>query len=357
MFVDQVELQLSAGKGGNGIVSWRREKYIPKGGPAGGDGGKGGSVYFEADSKVYSLEYYRNRRILKAKNGMPGGRNNCKGKSGADLVLKVPLGTLLKSRHSGEILVDFTENGQRYEICRGGKGGFGNSHFKTSTHQAPYICTEGREGTSSEVELELKLIADIGFVGMPNAGKSTLISQLAHIPVKIAPYPFTTLRPNLGILQEKKGKRLLIADIPGIIQNAHQNRGLGYSFLRHIERTSALLYVIELAPFQERDPFDEFLMLREELKAYDPHLLKKPFAVVLNKIDQEETEEMIEQFKERYPFDRDTLFETSATQRVGLSALQARLFELKEQSITLADLSEASSQDLSQTQTEPLLQS
>lgn len=325
MFVDTVTLSLWAGRGGNGVISWRREKYIPKGGPAGGDGGNGGSIYLQADPQVHSLENFRNCRILKAQNGADGGGNNCKGKSGEDLVLKIPMGTLVKEVKTGKILYDFTKAGQCWQICTGGHGGKGNSRFKTSTHQAPFVCTPGTAGEVAEIDLELKLIADIGFVGMPNAGKSTLISQLAHIEVKIAPYPFTTLRPNLGIVEFDDFKRILIADIPGIIENAHQDKGLGFSFLRHIERTYALVYLIELAPHQDRDPFEEFLMLRRELQAYNPEMLEKPFLVVLNKIDQEGVLEIAAAFKTRYPYDPATLFEISALVGTNLDQLKEAL--------------------------------
>lgn len=328
MFVDTVELQLSAGKGGNGIIAWRREKYIPKGGPAGGDGGNGGSIILEADPQIPSLENLRNRRIIKAENGMPGGQNNRTGKNGKDLVLKIPMGTLLKDAVTKEVLCDFTEEGQRWVVCKGGKGGKGNSRFKTSTHQAPFICTEGTLGESSEVELELKLIADIGLVGMPNAGKSTLISKLTYIEVKIAPYPFTTLRPNLGLLQCDDGSRLLIADIPGLIDKASEDKGLGISFLKHVERTSVLIFMLELAPYQERDPFEEFLMLRRELAAYNPKLLEKPFLVVLNKIDQEGAKEIADAFKERFDLDPSILFEVSALERINLGPLRKAIQEL-----------------------------
>ncbi len=325
MFVDTVTLSLLAGNGGNGVIAWRREKYIPKGGPAGGDGGNGGSISLQADRQVHSLEDYRNRRILKAQNGMPGGANNCKGKTGEDLIVKVPLGTLVKDPKNGEILCDLTECGQTWKICQGGRGGKGNTRFKTATHQAPFVCTEGTEGEKAEIDLELKLIADIGFVGMPNAGKSTLISELAHIEVKIAPYPFTTLRPNLGIVEFDDFKRILIADIPGIIENAHENKGLGFSFLRHIERTSSLIYLIELASYQDRNPFEEFLMLRRELEAYNPEMLEKPFLVVLNKIDQEGALELAESFKEQYPYDKSTLFEISALKGTNVEKLKEAL--------------------------------
>lgn len=322
MFVDTVTLNLSAGKGGNGVISWRREKYIPKGGPAGGDGGNGGSVFLEVHPQVHSLEDYRNRRILKAENGADGGGNNCKGRTGKDLTLKVPMGTLVKNAKTGELLRDLTQAGEIWEICVGGRGGKGNSCFKTSTHQAPFVCTPGTLGEEIEVELELKLIADVGFVGMPNAGKSTLISELAHIQVKIAPYPFTTLRPNLGIVEFDDFKRILIADIPGIIENAHENKGLGFEFLRHIERTSSLVYLIGLAPYENRDPFEEFLMLRRELEAYNPAMLEKPFLVALNKIDQEDVAELIADFKARYPYDPSTLFEISALAGTNVDAIK-----------------------------------
>lgn len=320
MFVDKVKLKLFAGKGGNGVIAWRREKYIPKGGPAGGDGGNGGSFIFIADSELFSLEHLRNRSIIKAQNGMQGMGNNCKGKNGQDLLLKIPLGTLIKDAVTQEILFDFTEQSQQWTVCAGGKGGKGNTRFKTPTHQAPYVCTEGTLGESREVELELKLIADIGFVGMPNAGKSTLISRLAHINVKIAPYPFTTLKPNLGIVQFDHSNRILIADIPGIIENAHKNKGLGFSFLRHIERTSALVFLIELAPYQERDPYEEFLTLRRELEAYNPTMLEKPYVIVLNKIDQEGAAELAHSFRTRYT--ASNLFEISATEGNGCDILK-----------------------------------
>ena len=322
MFIDQVTLSLSAGRGGDGVIAWRREKYIPKGGPAGGDGGNGGSVIIQSESQVHSLEAYRNRRILKAENGQPGRGNNCKGKHGLDLTLKVPPGTLIKDALTKEILFDFTENGQVFKICSGGIGGKGNSRFKTPTHQAPFVCTQGTLGTSAEIELELKLIADVGFVGMPNAGKSTLISSLANIAVKIAPYPFTTLRPNLGIVQFPDAPSLLIADIPGIIENAHKNKGLGFAFLRHIERTSMLVFVVELAAWQERNPLEELLMLRRELENYNPDMLQKPFLVALNKIDAEGTSEIATKFRAEYPFDPSTLFEISALNKIGLEPLK-----------------------------------
>lgn len=333
MFVDTVVLSLSAGKGGNGVIAWRRQKFIAKGGPAGGNGGNGGSVYLEAHPQVHSLEDYRNRRILKAQSGNDGGANECTGKTGKDLHLKIPMGTLIKDPKTGEVLCDFTEAGQTWKICQGGKGGKGNATFKTPTHQAPFVRTEGTPGEEVEVELELKLIADVGFVGMPNAGKSTLISELAHIEVKIAPYPFTTLRPNLGIVEFDDFSRILIADIPGIIEDAHANKGLGFEFLRHIERTSTLIYLIEMAPHEDRDPYQEFLMLQSELKAYNPSMLEKPFLVALNKIDQEGTEELIAGFRSQYPYDPSSLFEISALEGTNIAPFKEAMRALAQREV------------------------
>lgn len=325
MFTDKVKVHLAAGKGGNGVVAWRREKYIPKGGPSGGNGGRGGSIIFQADTQVYSLDALRNRRILKAENGNPGGSNNKQGRTGKNLIIKVPCGTLVKDIHTGEILRDITEDGDEWEICKGGRGGRGNDSFKTPTNRAPNICTPGQPGEEIEVELELKLIADVGLVGFPNAGKSTIINALTYVKVKIAPYPFTTLQPNLGYLQTEDYQRILIADIPGIIENAHQNRGLGFEFLRHIERTSLLIFVLDASGMDGRNPTDDFRVLQEELKAYNPELLERPSLVVLNKIDLEESEHNIEEFRKNYSLPKSKLFEISATEGKGVAAFRKAL--------------------------------
>lgn len=321
MFIDSVKVALRAGNGGNGAIAWRREKYIPKGGPAGGNGGNGGSILLKTDTHVLSLEGFRNRRLINAQNGMPGEGGLRKGSNGEDLVLTVPCGTLVKDMHTGEILFDFTDENQEYLICKGGKGGKGNNCFKSPTNQAPNICTPGTDGEVREVELELKLIADVGLIGIPNAGKSTLMSQITHVPVKIGAYPFTTLHPNLSFVQFDDFSRVLVADIPGIIEDAHQNKGLGISFLRHIERSCVLIFVIDISGFEGRDPFDDFLVLQSELKAYNEEMLDKPFIVALNKIDEEGAEEQLKSFYERYPFDKATLFPISAMQSVGLDPL------------------------------------
>ncbi len=328
MFIDSVKITLRAGNGGNGVVAWRREKYIPKGGPVGGNGGTGGFILLKTDSHVCSLEGFRNRRLIHAENGMPGGGNLRKGRNGLNLTLTVPCGTLVKDLKTGEILFDFTDENQEYLICKGGKGGKGNHCFKSPTNQAPNICTPGTEGEVKEIELELKLIADVGLIGMPNAGKSTLMSQITYLPVKIGAYPFTTLFPNLGMIRFEDHSRILVADIPGIIEDAHLNKGLGFAFLRHIERSSALLFVIDVSGFEQRDPLDDFRVLRNELQAYNPEILKKPFLVVLNKTDQEGAEEHLQAFIEKYPFDKDTLFPISALLKQGIKPLIAAVRQL-----------------------------
>ncbi len=321
MFTDRVTLDLVAGKGGNGVVAWTKEKFIPKGGPCGGCGGKGGSIIFEADDQVYSLEWYRNRRILKAENGVAGGSCNRTGRNGKDLLLKVPCGTLVLDEATGEILHDFTITKERFVICEGGKGGRGNQSFKTSTNRAPNLCTEGKEGQAKNVQLELKLIADIGLVGFPNAGKSTLISALANVKVKIAAYPFTTLRPNLGFIQREDYTRIFIADIPGIIEGAHRNRGLGLEFLRHIDRTKLLIFMLDASGIDGRNPSADYRVLQDELAAYQPELLKRPSLVVLNKIDAEGAFENCLQFKRDFAIEPDRLFEISALTGDGVDAL------------------------------------
>ena len=325
MFVDRVILDLVAGKGGNGVVAWRKEKYVPKGGPSGGNGGKGGTIILEADTNTFSLEWYRNRRILKAQNGMPGANSDRQGKGGKELILKVPCGTLVKDAKTGEILHDFTQDKEKWIVCNGGRGGKGNSCFATSTNRAPNICTEGTEGQSAQVELELKLIADVGLVGFPNAGKSTLISALADVKVKIAAYPFTTLQPNIGFIQRENHTRVYIADIPGIIEGAHKNKGLGFEFLRHIERTELLLFILDASGIDGRNPSDDYRVLLAEIKAYKPEMLERPYFVVLNKIDAEESKENIKKFYEDFPNEPAKVFEVSAMEGQGIPLLEDAL--------------------------------
>jgi GTP-binding protein len=328
MFIDRVTVKLIAGKGGNGVVAWRREKFIPKGGPSGGNGGKGGSIVLKADANVSSLEWFHRRGIIKAANGGQGGSNNCQGRSVKDLVIPVPCGTLVKNPKTDEVIFDFTENGQEFLICRGGRGGRGNDSFKTPTNQAPNKCTPGSDGESTEVELELKLIADVGLVGFPNAGKSSLIKALTYVKVKVAPYPFTTLTPNLGFISYPEQERILIADIPGLIRGASNNRGLGFEFLRHIERTHVLVYVLDASGIDGRTPWEDYAVLREELAAYNPELLEKPFLVALNKVDTEEAAENITAFRKKVKVPAKKLFLISAATGEGLDAFREALRKL-----------------------------
>ncbi|MBB65193.1 MAG: GTPase ObgE [Waddliaceae bacterium] len=328
MFTDKVVLKLEAGKGGNGVVAWNREKYIPKGGPAGGDGGKGGSVIIRADAQIHSLEWYRHKKIIQAENGQSGGSNCCRGRNGKTIELKVPCGTLIKDPSSGEILMDMVDDGQTWEICRGGTGGKGNVHFKTPTNRAPTKCTPGRDGEEISVEFELKLIADVGFVGFPNAGKSTLISKLAKVRVKIAPYPFTTLRPNLGIVEFADFSRILIADIPGIIRGAHENKGLGFEFLRHIERSQVLIFVVDLSGIDGRDPLEDFHTLRNELRNYSEEVANKPFLVAVNKMDEELAQENYERFIKECSVEEEKIFSMSALLGEGTDTFLESMREL-----------------------------
>lgn len=281
MFTDTATVTLKAGRGGNGVISWRREKFIPKGGPYGGNGGPGASITIEADKGVHSLDQFRHLRHIFGENGGQGETNCRQGKSGRPLTIKVPCGTLIRDPKTQAILYDLTEHGEQALLCQGGKGGKGNAFYRTPTNQAPARCSPGLLGEEMVVSLELKIIADVGFVGFPNAGKSTLLQALTKSPTKIGAYPFTTLHPHLGTLEFEDYTRMTIADIPGILEGAHTGKGLGLEFLRHIERNKILLFVVDASGEPEHD----LAVLRNELYSYNPELLHKPQLVILNKID------------------------------------------------------------------------
>ncbi|WP_297890142.1 GTPase ObgE [Sulfurihydrogenibium sp.] len=307
MFIDKAKIYVKAGDGGNGCVAFHREKFVPMGGPSGGDGGKGGDVIIVADSHLQTLMDFKYKRHYKAERGHHGQGGNKKGKDGEDLIIKVPVGTVVKDAQTGEILADLVEEGQSVVVAKGGKGGKGNAAFKSATNQAPMTAEPGEEGEERWIELELKLLADVGIIGFPNAGKSTLISVLSKARPKIADYPFTTLTPVLGVLQLDVNDFLVLADIPGLIEGASQGLGLGHEFLRHIERTKFLIHLIDVSDFRERDPIEAFNIINKELENYSPDLIKKPQIVVVNKIDALSDKSLLERlekyFTEKgYPF-------------------------------------------------------
>lgn len=285
MLIDRATIFVKSGKGGDGHVSFRREKYISKGGPDGGDGGDGGSVYLVAADDVDTLLDLSGRHHWNAKDGQDGGRKQCTGKRGADLIIKVPPGTLIYDALTDELIEDLNEIGQRLLVAKGGEGGFGNEHFKTAIKQTPRESTPGEKAEERTLRLELKLIADIGLLGKPNAGKSTLISRVSKATPKIADYPFTTLEPNLGIAELPGYRRMVIADIPGLIEGAHEGQGLGMQFLRHVERTRVLVHLIEIEPLDETDPVENYRAIRRELSLYSDELANKPEVIVVSKMD------------------------------------------------------------------------
>ena len=284
-FADRARIIIKSGKGGDGHVSFRREKYVPDGGPDGGDGGKGGDVIFVVDEGLNTLTDYRHRRKFAAEPGQEGGKKNCHGKNGADLILKVPHGTVIKDAETDKVIADMSGDNKRVVVLKGGRGGLGNQHFATPTMQAPKYAKPGQEAVEIEVKLELKVIADVGLVGFPNVGKSTFLSRVTNAQPKIANYHFTTLQPNLGVVDMEEGFGFVIADIPGLIEGASEGIGLGHEFLRHIERTKVMIHIVDAAGVEGRDPIADIKAINKELEAYNPELLKKPQVIAANKID------------------------------------------------------------------------
>jgi GTPase len=291
VFVDEAKIWVKAGDGGNGCMAFRREKYVPRGGPSGGDGGNGGDIYLEANPHDNTLLRYRYNREFKADRGRHGEGSNCHGKSGVDTILSVPVGTVVFDDDSGELIFDFTEPGQRFRAARGGHGGRGNQHFAKPWHQAPREHEDGQPGEERHLRLELKLLADVGLVGFPNAGKSTLISVISAARPKIAAYPFTTLEPHLGVVAadpdvpQGSGRTFVVADVPGLIEGAHEGVGLGVRFLKHIERTRLVAHLVDTSDANENDPIDEFKIIQNELRAFSEEIAEKPVIVVATKLD------------------------------------------------------------------------
>jgi GTP-binding protein len=326
MFIDEAKIKVKAGDGGDGCVSFRREKYIPKGGPNGGDGGRGGDVYFLAAEDVDTLLDFSGRPLWHAQNGMPGEGSNCSGTNGEDLIIKVPVGTQLYDLGlDGLLLQDLNKPGMKVKICRGGRGGKGNQHYATASRQAPKFAQKGQEGRERELKLVLKLIADVGLVGLPNAGKSTLLSHCSSARPKIADYPFTTLEPVLGIVELTDYRRFVMADLPGLIEGAHTGAGLGVDFLRHIERTRIIVHILDIMPMDESDPVDNYKKIKKELLSYSKELGKKKEVIVLNKIDLDPDGLLQAGIKKKL---RKKVLTISAATGKGIKELSETLFKL-----------------------------
>jgi GTP-binding protein len=332
LFVDQVTVTLKAGRGGDGCVSFRREARVPKGGPDGGHGGDGGSITFVADENISSLAYFRFHPILKARNGAPGEGGNRHGKRGAEVRLGVPVGTVVKDADGGAVLADLTVHGQTYIAARGGRGGRGNASYATSTHQAPREWQPGRPGDEKQLFLELKLIADVGLVGFPNAGKSTLISRISAARPLIADYPFTTLAPNLGVVDIGEYRSFVVADIPGLIEGAHRGQGLGIRFLRHIERTKLLIHIVDVSPYSGRDPLEDYRVIMKELEAFSPEVAARPQVLAANKVDLLGADRTrLVRLKRMAARRKIPVFAISALKREGLKPLVAAVARMLEQ--------------------------
>lgn len=327
MFVDEVTIYVQGGQGGNGSVAFRREKYVPNGGPAGGDGGRGGDVIFQVDSGLNTLAGFRHQRHFRAEDGEPGGNNRRHGADGQDVIVKVPPGTLVTDEN-GTVLADLIEPGDSAVIAQGGRGGKGNVHFVSSVHRAPKIAERGEPGEARWVKLELNLLADVGLVGFPNAGKSTLISVVSQARPKIADYPFTTLVPHLGVVQGY-GDPFVMADVPGLIEGAHGGAGLGDTFLRHLKRTRILLHLVDVSPLSGRDPVTDYQIIRHELTAFSPELASRPGLIVATKLDVEGAQEVLASFKEELA--PEPVMGISALTGEGVPGLMWRVRELLDQ--------------------------
>lgn len=322
MFLDKVKIYVKAGDGGNGVVSFRREKFVPRGGPDGGDGGKGGDVILKVDSNLSTLTDFRYKSHYKADRGDHGQGSNKRGRNADDLVINVPPGTIVKDAKTGEVIADLVKEGETFTVAHGGRGGKGNARFATATHHAPDFAEKGEPGEELWIVLELKMLADVGLVGLPNAGKSTLLSCMTRAKPKIASYPFTTLYPNLGVvdLSKESGKSFVVADIPGLIEGAHEGQGLGHDFLRHIERTRLLVHVVDMSGF-EQDPIESFKMINGELKKYNNKLSEKPRIIAANKMDLPQSKEHLQRFKEYFSDEDLEIYPVSGATNMGVKEL------------------------------------
>lgn len=325
MFADRARIYVRSGKGGDGHVSFRREKYVPNGGPDGGDGGHGGSVILEVDDGLNTLVDYRHVRKYHAEDGENGGKRNCRGKNGADLILKVPAGTVIKEAESGKVIADMSGDNRRFMLLEGGRGGNGNQHYATSTMQAPKYAQPGQPAKELELFMELKVIADVGLVGFPNVGKSTFLTQVSNARPKVANYHFTTLNPHLGVVDLPDAKGFVIADIPGLIEGASEGVGLGFEFLRHIERTKVIIHIVDAASTEGRDPVADIYAINKELENYNSDIAKRPQVIAANKTDMifedPETEDPIERLKKEFEPQGIKVYPISAISKKGISEL------------------------------------
>ena len=329
MFIDEVNILVRSGKGGDGIVSFRREKHVPLGGPNGGDGGKGGSVIFEADEGMSTLMDLKFQKHVFAQAGENGKTKNMRGKDAPDVIVKVPLGTTIYNSDNNEVLADLVTHNQQEVIARGGNGGRGNASFATSKNKAPRIQENGEAGIELNLHIELKLLADVGIIGYPSVGKSTLITILSNSRPKIADYPFTTLIPNLGVVSRNNVKSFVLADMPGLIEGASQGMGLGTQFLKHIERTRVLIHMVDMSEESLRDPYNDFLVINKELEEYNPDLLLRPQIIVASKMDADHAKERLEEFKKHFPIDTD-IIPISAMTNDNLDKLVYKVAQLLE---------------------------
>jgi GTP-binding protein len=327
MFYDKARVYVKGGTGGNGAVAFRREKYVPLGGPSGGDGGTGGNVIFVADEGLRTLVDFRYQRHYKADRGEHGQSKGMHGRGADDMVVRIPVGTVVKNFETGELIVDIIENGQQVIVAGGGRGGRGNARFANAKNKAPRIAEKGEPGQEMWLSLELKLLADVGLVGFPNAGKSTLISRISAAKPKIADYPFTTIIPNLGMVRMDDGDSFVVADIPGLIEGAHLGAGLGHEFLRHVERTRILIHVVDMGAAEGRDPLEDFAAINRELEAYNPDLARRPQVIAANKMDLPEAADNLSRLKAKLGEEYD-IFPISAVAGVGITPLLFKVAEL-----------------------------
>ncbi|GAA3008815.1 GTPase ObgE [Tetragenococcus solitarius] len=337
MFLDKTTIDVKAGKGGNGMVAFRREKYVPNGGPAGGDGGRGGDVILIVDEGLRTLMDFRYNRHFKAPSGENGMSKSMHGRGAQDLYIKVPQGTIVRNQETGELLGDLVESGQTLTIAKGGRGGRGNVHFATPKNPAPELAENGEPGVERKIELELRVLADVGLVGFPSVGKSTLLSVVSAAKPKIAAYHFTTLVPNLGMVSASNGSSFVIADLPGLIEGASQGVGLGIQFLRHVERTRVILHVVDMSGMEGRDPYEDYLAINQELASYDLRLLERPQIIVANKMDMPDAQENLAQFKQKLAQEQEeipSIFPVSGITRQGVDSLVNATADLLEKAPT-----------------------